>query len=391
MKKIGLFLDAGPACGGTYQYNHLLLEALTQLPKAEYECVIFYRAQHWQSVLAKHQLRGQLVEVSRLWQIMAGLWRRSQLPMSLWRRLAKMAHPLARAMLKEHCDLWIFPSQDAYAYLMPVPALAAVHDLMHRYETRFPEVGENAEYARREYHYQNTCQWAKGILVDSTLGRQHAVDSYRIDSKACHVLPYIANRHIETIQPSQDFDKKYQLPAKYLFYPAQFWQHKNHENLLKALAKCRKEIPDMQLVLVGSPKNHYDKVKALIAELKLEKAVHILGLVDEQDMPELYRRARALVMPTFFGPTNIPPLEAFALGCPVAISGIYGMKEQLGDAAIFFDPELVSEIAECLKQLWQDDALCEKLTVNGRLHRRQAHFEQFENKVNLILTEVCSV
>lgn len=389
MTKIGLFLDAGPACGGTYQYNHLMLEALMDLSKTDYECVVFYGAEHWQAILAKNHMRGRLVRVPRLWQILAGAWRRSKLPLAVWRRLAKIVHPLARLMLKEQCDLWIFPSQDAYAYLMPVPALAAVHDLMHRYESRFPEVGEPAEYARREYHYRNTCRWAKGILVDSTLGRNQAVESYQINPQACYILPYIANRHIESIQPSADFEQKYALPEKFFFYPAQFWQHKNHENLLKALAECQKEIPDIQLVLVGSPKNHYDTVKALITELKLESAVHILGLVDEQDMPELYRRARALVMPTFFGPTNIPPLEAFALGTPVAISGIYGMQEQLGDAAVFFDPESVSEIAEQLKQLWRSDPLCENLVAKGIKHRREAHFAQFEIKVNLILAQVC--
>ena len=36
-------------------------------------------------------------------------------------------------------------------------------------------------------------------------------------------------------------------------------------------------------------------------------------------MPEFYRRARGIMMmPTFFGPTNIPPLEANALGVLLA-------------------------------------------------------------------------
>ena len=51
-------------------------------------------------------------------------------------------------------------------------------------------------------------------------------------------------------------------------------------------------------------------------------------------MISFYKYAVALVMPTFFGPTNIPPLEAFALGCPVITSNIYGIPEQVGDAAL---------------------------------------------------------
>jgi len=315
------------------------------------------------------------------------LWRRLSLPLALWHWVATYFHPLAKAMLKQQCAVWIFPSQDAYAYLMPVPSLAAVHDLMHRYETRFPEVGNKKEYARREYHYRNTCQWAKGILVDSNLGKQQAVESYQIAPNRCHVLPYIANRNIESIQPSHDFDNKYQLPEKYLFYPAQFWAHKNHENLLKAVALCKEDIPDIQLVLVGSPKNHYVSVVQLVADLHLQANVHFMGLIDEIDIPEFYRRARGLVMPTFFGPTNIPPLEAFALGCPVAISGIYGMKEQLGDAALYFDPFSPNSIEKQIKILWQNDGLCEELKEKGKKWRENSHFTQFYSKLSDIINK----
>jgi len=50
-----------------------------------------------------------------------------------------------------------------------------------------------------------------------------------------------------------------------------------------------------------------------------------------------------MIMPTFFGPTNIPPLEAIAVGCPVAVSNIYGMPHQLGDAALYFNPTRVEK------------------------------------------------
>ena len=96
-------------------------------------------------------------------------------------------------------------------------------------------------------------------------------------------------------------------------------------------------------------------------QLGLAENVHFLGYVPEAHMPGLYRRARALVMPTFFGPTNIPPWEAIALGCPVAVSDIDGMRDQMGDAALFFDPTSVPEMAQVMERLWRDDALCREL------------------------------
>ena len=63
-------------------------------------------------------------------------------------------------------------------------------------------------------------------------------------------------------------------------------------------------------------------------------------------------------MPTIWL-TKIPPLEAQALGCPVMISGTYGMLlEQSGDAAVYIDPTSVDSIAGALKILWKDDNYC---------------------------------
>jgi glycosyltransferase involved in cell wall biosynthesis len=105
-------------------------------------------------------------------------------------------------------------------------------------------------------------------------------------------------------------------------------------------------------------------------------------------MPGLYRAARALVMPTFFGPTNIPQLEAFALGCPVATSRIYGIPEQVGDAALLFDPSSVDEIYDAIEKLWTDDALCAGLAQKGREHEAKWGRPQFRSRLAEIVEQL---
>ena len=65
--------------------------------------------------------------------------------------------------------------------------------------------------------------------------------------------------------------------------------------------------------------------------------MHFLGLVPDEDIPALYEGALALVMPAYYGPTNLPPLEAVTLGCPVIYSDLPGCREQMGDAALYCD------------------------------------------------------
>ena len=71
-------------------------------------------------------------------------------------------------------------------------------------------------------------------------------------------------------------------------------------------------------------------------------------------------------MPTFFGPTNIPVLEAWAFGCPVLTSDIRGIREQVGDAAVLVNPRSVEAIADGIYRIWMDQNLGRMLGERGR-------------------------
>ena len=389
MRKIGLYLEVEPHFGGTFQINQSMLEALAALPRDRFSVVVGCASEHWRPYLEKYDLAAVPIPKGK-WSRAAGLaWTLSGLSLGLWRRLTPFFHPMAKALVRERCDLWIFPSYDLRGYQFPVPALVSIHDLMYRYEKRFPESGSWWNYYNKDRINRNNCRWAKGILVDSELGREQMVESYGISPSRVHALPFIAPAYMHSPKVRDDFDEHYRLPAKYIFYPAQFWWHKNHRNLLHAIAGLKSELPDLKLVLSGGRQNAYESVVELVKTLGLTEDVVFAGYVPDEDMPELYRRARAMVMPTYYGPTNVPPLEAFTVGCPVAISGLYGMPEQAGGAALHFHPDAVDEIASCIRRLWTDDNLCAELAEKGRARAAswgQAQFnERFREIVELVV------
>lgn len=385
-KRIGLFLDYDPTEGGTFQYSQSMIDAVAALPADRFSVVFGYTSDVWLKYLAPYEQLRRIFINSGFWGRLLSLgWTRMGLPMAPWRTICRHVHPIAEALLMEKCDLWIFPSPTAKSFQIAVPALVSIHDLMHRYERRFPESSAGWEYFSRERNLANICRWAKGVLVDSETGRRHLLESYNIAEERLHVLPYVAPKYMLAAKSRPDFDTRYPLPAKFLFYPAQFWEHKNHKGLIEAMGFLKVEIPDLKLVLAGSPKNAHEKVVELVHSHNLADDVIFLGYVPDDDMPELYRRARALVMPTFYGPTNIPPLEAFVAGCPVAISGIYGMPEQVGDAALLFNPESSEEIAGCIRKLWFDDALCARLIERGKKRAEAWGREQFDERLKTII------
>ncbi len=90
------------------------------------------------------------------------------------------------------------------------------------------------------------------------------------------------------------------------------------------------------------------------------------GFVPNDEMPYLYRQSVALVMPSYFGPTNLPPLEAFALGVPVLYPDKAGLREQVGTAALLMDLQDPDSLATHLNDLLTQPALRQLLVTAGR-------------------------
>jgi glycosyltransferase involved in cell wall biosynthesis len=124
-------------------------------------------------------------------------------------------------------------------------------------------------------------------------------------------------------------------------------------------------LPEYTLALVGSDKGYLDHVRGIARDLGLLERVRFLGFVETAELATLYRGAHALVFLSFFGPENLPPLEAFALGCPVVQADVPGAREQLGEAALFVSPADASAAADAVRQ-FEDPELRARLIEAGR-------------------------
>lgn len=378
MKKIGVFLSAEPSFGGMFQYSHAVLNAIAELPQGAFSLVVAYADRTWEKYLPPGHLLRLPVYFGCLQKSIAKF---STLisPEICW-KWTRGFNSLVRRIVAERCDLWIFPRQDIWSTQFPVPTLIAVHDLMHRYESRFPEVSSFGRAWYRDSYIERACTMAKGIMVDSELGRAHVQESYGTSLNKIFVLPYIPE-----LSHQSEFEPRLQLPEKFVFYPAQFWEHKNHANLLEAIAIVKQTIPEVKLVLAGSKKHRYRRAVSKVTELGLSDDVSFLGFVSSTALFDIYSKARALIFPSFFGPTNIPPLEALAIGCPAAVSRIYGMPTQLEDAVLYFNPSSPEEIADCISRLWKDDDLCRELSAKGKFRSSSWGRREFRNVLHHII------
>ncbi len=206
--------------------------------------------------------------------------------------------------------------------------MVSIADLNHRVYTEFPEITAWGEFERREYYFRNAARTAQTLLVDSETGRDQLLEFYGdtgLDANRVVVLPVLP---ASTVRPGvsederQSVRRRYGLSSGYLFYPAQFWPHKNHLRLIEALHHLKQTARlTPTLVLGGSHSGSLRRrtfAAAMRAAHRLGVAgqVRYLGFIPDPDMSALYADAAGLVMPTFFGPTNIPVRGSVRDGMP---------------------------------------------------------------------------
>jgi glycosyltransferase involved in cell wall biosynthesis len=143
--------------------------------------------------------------------------------------------------------------------------------------------------------------------------------------------------------------------------------NKNLPSLLKAFARLvrKKRHAGHRLVLAGPPGRDQSTVETIIEHEKLGEQVLLLGQVTDSQLAALYKNASLFVFPSFCEGFGFPPLEAMSYGVPVVASNAPCIPETLGEAAIFFDPYNVAEIAAKIDDVLSSKQLQQKLAQAG--------------------------
>jgi glycosyltransferase involved in cell wall biosynthesis len=276
-----------------------------------------------------------------------------------------------------YLNAWVSPFLD-------LPYIINLWDLAHRRYPFFPEVSLAGEWETRERFFGVRLQRAAYIITPNACGKREITYFYRVPEEKVYTLhhptPSFALKAAAQLSEKKSL-AHLGIKGDFILYPAQFWPHKNHVLLLHVLKSLREKYGyALQLVFTGSDKplfNYADKgnqsfIQARVAELSLQDQVIFAGFVSREDLIALYQQALALVYPSFFGPENLPPLEAFALGCPVIASRIPGSEEQFADAALQADPTRSEVWVEAIQKVRQDTSL--RASLIGRGKERAARF-----------------
>ncbi len=262
-------------------------------------------------------------------------------------------------------DLVHFPVQSAY--ITSLPTIYHPHDLQHRH---YPQYFTREQLAVRDGVWATYARRATLVAVVSSWIKNDVVAQLGIPPEKVAVVP-LAPVTSAYARPGPDdlarVQRVYELPERFIFYPAQTWLHKNHVTLLEALALLRSDhdvvVP---LVCSGRRNEHYAAIARAVERLGLQDSVRFCDFVTPVELQCLYELSEAVVIPSKFEAASGPAWEAFLAGSPVACSAVTSLPEQVGDAALLFDPESPQEMADAIFRLWTDSGLRATLVERGR-------------------------
>jgi mannosylfructose-phosphate synthase len=184
----------------------------------------------------------------------------------------------------------------------------------------------------------------------------------------------------------------------YLFALSRLDTNKGLDFLLHAFAGVAAEAPALRLVIGGGSAEPQERERRVRQELEDVAATHGLadrvtftGYVTDEDLPYLYRRAVAFVLPSKFEPFGMTALEAMACGTPVVATNLGGLARFLVDGrdALLVDPSVTEELAGALRRLVADAELAARLVAAGHetiareftweaiARKHRAFYEQF--------------
>jgi glycosyltransferase involved in cell wall biosynthesis len=400
-RQIGLFAvaeDARAFSQGVNTYVHILLDQLLRhTAYTRFTLITNPAVAACFADLPDHPRLSQLIVATpderskregRSWQMAQQALRK------VWMRTPAIAAPLLAKLYFDpdrafsDIDLMAFLSYNMTDFWLVGfrPYVVAVHDL------RFLHLGPDGEVlsddglgkpsikptlglprpagrSRVRAYEQVLLKNARHLVAPSSFVARDLLKAFGISRTQISVAMCVP--HEEPVDVSQaDLDAvrlRYRLPPAYLFFPSWIAPTKNHIRLVEAIHYARRATGHpIPLVLTGHTDDSlWPKVLSRINELGVGDVITHLGYVSEMDKWCLFKLARALVLPTLFESTSLPAWEALQCSCPVIATNVYDIPEELGDAAHYFDPLDVQDIARAIQDVFFSASLRSELATKG--------------------------
>jgi glycosyltransferase involved in cell wall biosynthesis len=261
--------------------------------------------------------------------------------------------------------------------------IVTVHDMSF---VRVPDAASPNLKAYLDIVVPRSVRGADHVIADSQATKDDLISLYNTSAEKITVLLSGIDSRYQSITDSVcllTMRSKYKIPqTPYLFTVGTVQPRKNYSRVIRALKILRERGYDLCLVIAGGKGWLEGEMYQTIRDTGMTDYVHLIGFVDEVDLPALYSGAICTTFSSLYEGFGFPVLESMACGTPVVTSNVSSLPEVAGDAALLVNPLDVEAIAHAIQRILDDSELRHTLIQRG--FEQVKHFTWEKSARNLV-------
>jgi len=265
-----------------------------------------------------------------------------------------------RLLNRYNFDLVHFPNFNV-PVLYNRPYVVTIHDMVHHKISGHKKSTLIYFYAYK-YIIHKAAARARKIITVTEAAKKDIVELLGVSAEKINVVAEAPFLKSVDEQAVAQVKQKFLLTRPYFLFVGTLERKKNLVSLTAGFDQfLQKYNLDMDLVIAGKPDRHYPDIKFQAMEIKQRDRLVFTDFVDDHDLSAFNQGAYAFITASLHEGFGLPGVEAMQFGLPVLAANTEVFNEVYDNAAIYFDPLDVHDIAEKMRFITQDTKFYEQM------------------------------
>lgn len=349
-KKIGLLFRFDENWAGGLYYLYNIINSLRLLPKNQQPdiCIFYYNKSTVESIKNLQYPRLKILPIFK------PTTPSERIINKIIRLVTRKPYNPASIYSKRTVD-FLFPcisgEDEKIVSTSLLRKIYWIPDLQYKF---LPDFFSNEEIEKRDIDTRTIASLSSTLVLSSQNVKENFIDFFPSHNVKIFVLPFAAvlppykHIHIQTLRLKYLIDQEI-----YFMAPNQFWAHKNHLVILKAVKVILQKGFDIIVAFTGKEYDHrnpdyFAQLMEFATINNLMSHVRFLGFIDRAEQLKLMKEARAVIQPSFFEGWSTIIEDTKAINNALILSDIKVHREQCGALAMYFDPTNENDLADCM-------------------------------------------
>jgi glycosyltransferase involved in cell wall biosynthesis len=226
---------------------------------------------------------------------------------------------------------------------------------------QLPNMFSNKELRKRDLLFFKILLRSHKTIVSSYNAYEDCISFSPEFADRIRVLQFVSQPDQQVFGLDKNYvgllEKKYHFKGQFIYLPNQFWKHKNHELVFKAIKVLKDHNIEVLILCTGNTMDfrhpeYIVSLKRYIEQNDLHDNIKILGLVDYIDVLYFIRYSVTVINPSLFEGWSSTVEECKSIGKNMILSDIKVHREQKPPDSLYFNPYDLMNLVEVLKEIW---------------------------------------